>query len=787
MPQEKTSRDEVLAAMAQIAALADVARDEPGAGLPAAELQALVDGHEYAGQIIPPYVRLLSYAPGEEIVREGEVGDDRFFFVVSGVAEVFLRRGAAKVGELQPGTLFGEMAVLNHVPRTATVSASSTAATEVLEVQRPALRWLRKIPAFAEALDRTYRRNSRAVALQDVGAATRLDAEALDRLAKISQFRVYEAGHQLFVQGEPVRRLFVLMNGWIRLSQILEPPVTEADGAANEAATAARNSLASKSSPSNSQASNSLASKSSPGQSQAGKSQAGKSQAGKSQAGKSLSNEPPTALDFLGAGHCFGLEAVSGAFPWPQTGDLLTRAEVLEVSLPLLREAGVLLEDIQTGLKKLAPPVDLARQPQPLPIATAQRTLIQTGVADTHNLLAIDAQRCTRCGNCSQTCHEIHGHSRLSRRGFYVQRPPTVDEPTKTQPLIVPSACHHCRQPECLNGCPVNAIHQLADGRVELDMQRCIGCGDCAALCPYDAIRLVPRNDQATTTEAVPLVALKCDLCASAACNAQPGPPHIYGCETNCPTGALRRIKPPLQLEELHTIEQPRVRRVRAKKKEQRYRWLPAWRMDVVEWRLHVWGSAFNAVLASLLALQWQHGGPLLPHWHLWHWLTGSFGLLGLAGTWVYAWRKRQRSGRFGALRHWLLAHHYTAIATVLLFALHSGTQFLSPLTKILAVALGLAWLSGAVGQVLNWVVPRWLTARERQPWLLEDLLARRAELQADPLAHIADAVTLKQLNQLIWLQRLLRGWILPHVLLAAGALVLVLLHLWQVVFFHWR
>jgi CRP-like cAMP-binding protein len=60
--------------------------------------------------------------PGDELTREGAVGRE-FFVVGEGTADVLLRgRKIATIGE---GDFFGEMALLDQGPRTATVKASS--------------------------------------------------------------------------------------------------------------------------------------------------------------------------------------------------------------------------------------------------------------------------------------------------------------------------------------------------------------------------------------------------------------------------------------------------------------------------------------------------------------------------------------------------------------------------------------------------------------------------------------------------------------------------------------
>ena len=65
-----------------------------------------------------------SYAPGQEIVREGDTGVGAFI-IRSGRCEVLQRRGAdpSRIGELGPGDFFGEMALLDEFPRSATVRA----------------------------------------------------------------------------------------------------------------------------------------------------------------------------------------------------------------------------------------------------------------------------------------------------------------------------------------------------------------------------------------------------------------------------------------------------------------------------------------------------------------------------------------------------------------------------------------------------------------------------------------------------------------------------------------
>lgn len=65
-----------------------------------------------------------SYSPGQDIVREADSGVGAFI-IRSGRCDVLQKRGGqeAKLGELGPGDFFGEMALLDEFPRSATVRA----------------------------------------------------------------------------------------------------------------------------------------------------------------------------------------------------------------------------------------------------------------------------------------------------------------------------------------------------------------------------------------------------------------------------------------------------------------------------------------------------------------------------------------------------------------------------------------------------------------------------------------------------------------------------------------
>src|SRR5262245_33149477 len=231
MPQETTKHTVVLEALKNIEAVADLAATNEGLFEYEVDLEVVVYGRNYNGKKVGPYVRLLTYSPGEEIIHEGEWGGNAFYFVVNGRAEVYIQGegGETKVAYVPAGAQFGEMSLLAGGAHASTVRAPRGETVQVLEVRRPALRLLRKLSQFSEALDIAYRRYGRAITLQDLGAATNLSDEAIKPLEAVSQFRVYSKRHVLFRAGEPIERIYALKSGWLRLSHDAQLPNTGAE------------------------------------------------------------------------------------------------------------------------------------------------------------------------------------------------------------------------------------------------------------------------------------------------------------------------------------------------------------------------------------------------------------------------------------------------------------------------------------------------------------------------------------------------------------------------------
>lgn len=103
-------------------------------------------------------LRLLSFAPGDIIVGEGDAGDS-LFVLTSGQVKAFVKDAAGPrprlVREMGEGDFFGEISILSGKPRTATITAATPC--ELLELDRPTLDTItRDYPNVQRVLEEFY-------------------------------------------------------------------------------------------------------------------------------------------------------------------------------------------------------------------------------------------------------------------------------------------------------------------------------------------------------------------------------------------------------------------------------------------------------------------------------------------------------------------------------------------------------------------------------------------------------------------------------------------------------
>ncbi len=149
----------------------------------------------------------------------------------------------------------------------------------VLEVTRPALRLLRKLPTFGNILDETYRAHGIGRVLEDLTSITGkpLSEPLAEELRRTARYMVYGKNHVLCKEGEPIDRLILIKSGWVRRSHgvpfhAASPEVV-------------------------------------------------------------LGMDETIGVDFLGGGNCLGLEGVTQPETWKYRASLMARTEVLEIPL----------------------------------------------------------------------------------------------------------------------------------------------------------------------------------------------------------------------------------------------------------------------------------------------------------------------------------------------------------------------------------------------------------------------------------------------------------------------
>jgi len=418
--------------------------------------------------------------------------DDEVKVFLQDVPRILSEHQTAVMG---PGELFGEIAALSRMPRTATIFADTDEA-ELLEIRWQGLRdVMRADEALRNQVDAIYRERALRSALRQVPVFRRLTDEALQEVIARTELRTYgdydwsgeykrlaqaQAGGQrkleraIAEEGDYPNGVILIRSGFVRVSQ-------------------------------------------------------------------KFGNGHRT-LNYLGAGQFYGFEEI--AHNWRQPDKTVP----LQYTLRVIGYAHVVIIPTTIMEKVVLPAIPKEKLPPLIaPAETAETApslsrdaaakigsemlefLTESRFFNGTATMIIDLERCTRCDDCVRACAAAHDNNpRFLRRG-----------PTNGR-IMVANACMHCVDPVCMIGCPTGAIHRGAfGGEVVINPATCIGCKACFNNCPYEAIRMVEVRDESGTfladKEMNPIIkATKCDLCVE-----QPGGP---ACQRACPHGALARL-----------------------------------------------------------------------------------------------------------------------------------------------------------------------------------------------------------------------------------------------------
>jgi Fe-S-cluster-containing dehydrogenase component/DMSO reductase anchor subunit len=135
----------------------------------------------------------------------------------------------------------------------------------------------------------------------------------------------------------------------------------------------------------------------------------------------------------------------------------------------------------------------------------------------------VDLDRCTGCKSCVTACHTQNGLDEGELwRSVGLLHGGSPDSPVQQ---TVTTACHHCVEPACLEGCPTQAYEKdPITGIVKHLDDQCFGCQYCTLMCPYDA----PKYNASRG------IVRKCDMCSDRLARDE-----APACVQACPSGAI--------------------------------------------------------------------------------------------------------------------------------------------------------------------------------------------------------------------------------------------------------
>ncbi|HUR46164.1 MAG TPA: 4Fe-4S dicluster domain-containing protein [Candidatus Saccharimonadales bacterium] len=123
----------------------------------------------------------------------------------------------------------------------------------------------------------------------------------------------------------------------------------------------------------------------------------------------------------------------------------------------------------------------------------------------------VNLDQCSGCKACVTACHALNGldddemwRETGSLQGEILEAVPTGGNRVVPLQQTVTTACHHCVEPACLEGCPVLAYDKdPVTGIVRHLDDQCIGCSYCILKCPYEVPKYSAKRG----------IVRKCDMC----------------------------------------------------------------------------------------------------------------------------------------------------------------------------------------------------------------------------------------------------------------------------------
>lgn len=134
----------------------------------------------------------------------------------------------------------------------------------------------------------------------------------------------------------------------------------------------------------------------------------------------------------------------------------------------------------------------------------------------------VNLDQCTGCKACVAACHALNG---LDDDESWRDVGVLLGDLHVPYQQTITSACHHCADPACANGCPVLAYDKdPVTGIVRHLDDQCIGCSYCILKCPYN----VPKFNKKRG------IVRKCDMCEQRLAVGE-----APACVQSCPSHAI--------------------------------------------------------------------------------------------------------------------------------------------------------------------------------------------------------------------------------------------------------
>ena len=467
---------------------------------------------------------------GQVVCRTGEPGNTAFI-IKSGKLEVVVPLSGVRPSngllggmlgfgrtpvfraQLTPADVIaGEMACLSGSPRAADVTVLQDA--EIWEVRRNVLDRLMRLPSRRQKFESAYRNRSLDLVLQSTQLFRDLGQEQykeiVDYLRNRLSFVRVSPGQVLFRQGEPANDVYLIRLGHLRVG---------VSQYSNEVQVSSRG-------PGTVFGEIGLLALSPEDAAKTPEQIDGALKAALDLAGENSAQAIPTGLR---TATCSALNYLELA--------RLGRADFFEMvrHFPVIRRR--LVEQSLRSLRNSSE------------VNPVMAEYVEQGLYEGQSILVLDMDLCTRCDECTKGCIRQHGND---SHGLPITR--LLRDGRRFGDYLVATSCRSCTDPHCMSGCPVDSIHRGKHLQIVIE-DHCIGCGLCAANCPYGNIFMVPNlrkrmevpdpDDPEETTMIAQLKAATCDLCDAEGERSSPRPQ----CVASCPHEAASRMTGPQLLE----------------------------------------------------------------------------------------------------------------------------------------------------------------------------------------------------------------------------------------------